>query len=144
MATQTVSGRPRLVHPLFVGLGSALLMAALFTDFMYYSNSLIQWSNFSTWLILGGLVLALASVIVLAIEAVLGRTGPVSRLDFILLAVAVVLSIINELVHTRDGWTTVVPTGIALSAIVFILLLVAGLRGWTVTIARVRNRGESK
>ena len=144
MATRTVSGTPRLVHPFFIGLGGALLMAALFTDFMYHSNSLIQWSNFSTWLILGGLVLALASVIALAIEVVLGRTGRIRRLDLILLTVAVVVSIFNELVHTRDGWTTVVPTGIALSSIVFILLLVAGLRGWTVTTARVANRAESK
>lgn len=144
MATRSVLERPRLVHRFFIGAGGALLMAALFTDFMYQSNSLIQWSNFSTWLILGGLVLALASAIVLAIEVFLGRTGPISRFDFILLAVAVVLSIFNELVHTRDAWTTVVPTGITLSAVVFILLLIAGLRGWSVTTARVANRGESK
>ena len=144
MATRTVSGTPRLAHPFFIGAGGALLMAALFTDFMYRSNSLIQWSNFSTWLILAGLVLALASVIVLAIEVVLGRTGPISWFDFILLAVAVVLSIFNELVHTRDAWTTVVPTGIILSAIVFVLLLIAGLRGWSVTAARGANRGDSK
>ena len=144
MAPQTIRDKPRLAHPFFIGLGGALLMSALFTDIMYYSNSLVQWSNFSAWLILGGLVLALVAAIFLAIEVVLGRTGPISWPDFALLAIAAVLSIFNELVHTRDAWTTVVPTGITLSAIVALLLLIAGLRGWTVTAVRAAGRGEKK
>lgn len=126
----------RPIYPFFVGLGGALLMAALFTDYMYSSNSLMQWSNFSAWLILGGLVLALVSAIILAIEMLLHRTGPIRWLDFAVLAVAAILSIINEFIHTRDAWTTVVPSGITLSAIVAALLLIAGLRGWAVTDAK--------
>jgi uncharacterized membrane protein len=134
----------RLLHPFFVGLGGALLMAALFSDYMYYSNALIQWSNFSAWLILGGLILALVAGIFLVIDVILGRTGPIKWPDFTLLAVAAALSIVNELIHTRDAWTTVVPTGITLSVIVSILLLIAGLRGWSVTAVRAADRGESQ
>ena len=139
-----VSGVSRPVHPFFVGLGGALLMAALFTDYMYSHNSLIQWSNFSTWLILGGLVLALIAAIFLVIDVVLGWAGPIRWLDFGLLAAAAILSIVNELVHTRDAWTTVVPTGITLSAIVAILLLIAGVRGWTVTRVGLAAREEAR
>ena len=128
-----VRGAPRLLHPFFVGFGGSLLMAALFTDYMYSSNSLIQWSNFSTWLILGGLVLALLAAIMLLIDIFVIGAGPIRWIDFGLLAVATFLSIMNELVHTRDAWTTVVPTGITLSIIVTILLLIAGMRGWAVT-----------
>jgi uncharacterized membrane protein len=53
-----------------------------------------------------------------------------------LLAAAAILSIVNVLVHTRDAWTSVVPTGITLSAIVAALLLVAGIRGWSATAIR--------
>jgi uncharacterized membrane protein len=130
----------KLVHPFFISLGGTLLMAALFTDFMYSSNGLMQWSNFSGWLITGGLVLALVSAIILLAEVALRRAGPIRWLDFILLAVATVLSIVNVLVHTRDAWTSVVPTGITLSAIVAVLLLVAGIRGWTVTAPRASVR----
>lgn len=126
----------RPLHPFFISLGGALLMAALFTDFMYSSNALMQWSNFSAWLITGGLVLALISAIILAVEVAMGRAGAIRWLDFILLAAAAVLSIVNVLVHTRDAWTSVVPTGITLSAIVTALLLIAGVRGWTVTAPR--------
>ncbi|HYX45222.1 MAG TPA: DUF2231 domain-containing protein [Sphingomicrobium sp.] len=126
----------KLLHPFFISLGGTLLMAALFTDYMYSSNSLMQWSNFSGWLIAGGLVLALISAIVLVAEVALGRAGRIRWLDFILVAAAAILSIVNVLVHTRDAWTSVVPTGITLSAIVAVLLLVAGIRGWRVTALR--------
>ena len=137
----TLSG-PRLLHPFFVGLGGTLMMAALFTDYMYSTNSLIQWSNFSTWLILGGLVLALLAAIFLLIDILVFGAGPISWIDFGLLSLATILSIFNELVHTRDAWTTVVPTGTTLSLIVAILLLIAGLRGWTVAGPGVARTGE--
>ncbi|WP_404712406.1 DUF2231 domain-containing protein [Sphingomonas sp. MMS24-J13] len=129
-------------HPFFVGLGGALLMAALATDAMYSSNALMQWANFSAWLITGGLVLALIAAIVLLIELALGRTGPIRWLDFGLLAGAAILSLVNVFVHTRDAWTSVVPTGITLSIIVTLLLLVAGLRGWRVTAIGRAGRGD--
>jgi len=117
-------------------------MAAAFTDYMYSSNSLMQWANFSAWLITGGLVLALVSVIVLLIDFALRRAGPIRLLDFSLVAAAALLSLANIFVHTRDAWTSVVPTGITLSIIVTILLLVAGLRGWRVTAFKTAGHGE--
>ena len=145
MARSVVAKRaPRLLHPFFVSLGGALLMAALFTDYMYYCNSLMQWSNFSAWLIAGGLVFALIALVFLLIDFGLGRAGRVSWLDLILLGAAAILSLFNVLVHTRDAWTTVVPTGITLSAIVTILLLVAGIRGWAVTGERLAEQGENQ
>lgn len=146
MVRRVVGAAPisRLFHPFFVGLGGALLMAALFTDYMYSSNALMQWANFSAWLITGGLVVALIAAIVLLVEISLGRTGPIRWLDFGLVAAAAILSLVNVFVHTRDAWTSVVPTGITLSVIVSILLLVAGLRGWCITAAKVAERGASQ
>ena len=142
MARRVSSGVPRLLHPFFVGLGGALLMSALFTDTMYSSNSLMQWSNFSAWLILGGLVLALVAAVALVIDIFAFGTGPISWIDFGLLGSAAILSIFNELVHTRDAWTSVVPTGVTLSLIVTVLLLIVGVRGWTVTRDRIAEAGE--
>jgi uncharacterized membrane protein len=122
--------RQRLLHPFFAGLGGTLLIAALFTDWMYSSNALVQWANFSAWLIAGGLVLALVAAVVLVIERVTGRAGAIRWVDFGLLAAAALLSLVNVLVHTRDAWTSVVPAGITLSAVVAVLLVIAGVRGW--------------
>jgi uncharacterized membrane protein len=107
---------------------------------MYSGNALMQWANFSAWLITGGLAMALIAAIILLVEVWLGRAGPIRWVDFSLLGVAAILSIVNAFVHTRDAWTSVVPTGIILSAIVAILLVIAGLRGWSVTGSGVAGR----
>ncbi len=133
---------PMPVHPFFIGLGGTLLIAALFTDWMYSENSLMQWANFSAWLITGGLVLALVAVIVLLLEMALLRLGPVRWIDLVLVGAAALLSLVNVFVHTRDAWTSVAPTGITLSLVVAILLLIAGLRGWRVTAIRSFERGD--
>lgn len=38
--------------------------------------------------------------------------------------VAMILALVNSLVHARDGWTAVVPTGLILSAITVLVLIV--------------------
>lgn len=133
-----------LLHPFFVSLGGTLLIAAFLSDIMYSQNALIQWSNASEWLIAVGLVLALIAAIVLLIEVLTGRAGPISWLDFILLAVAAILSIVNAFVHSRDAWTTVVPQGIWLSGISALLLIIVGLRGWSATEIPAVREGEPR
>jgi len=44
-------------------------------------------------------------------------------------AVAVMLSLTNAFVHSRDGYTAVVPTGLTLSALVVVILLVTTWAG---------------
>jgi uncharacterized membrane protein len=46
------------------------------------------------------------------------------------------LSLLNAFVHSRDGYTAVVPQGLCLSAIVTVLLLVIGWRGWSLAALR--------
>jgi uncharacterized membrane protein len=48
-------------------------------------------------------------------------------------AAAVVLSILNVLVHSRDGYTAGVPMGLTLSGVVLVVLLFAISPGWTLT-----------
>ena len=140
MANKDRAGNPpRLLHPILVGPAAALLITAVITDYMYYSTSLMQWANFSAWLILFGLIMALVAAIFLLIDVLLERTGPINWLAFVILLVAAVLSIFNAFVHSRDAWTSVVPTGITLSAIVAILLIVVSFRGWSVTAPRIRE-----
>jgi len=140
-----LNGRVRrrwLLHPFFVSLGGSLLIAAFGTDIMYSQNALMQWSNASEWLIAVGLLLALVAAIVLLVEVLIGTARPIRWLDFILLAAAALLSIVNAFVHSRDAWTTVVPQGIWLSGVSALLLVIVGVRGWTVTDKRVLREGD--
>ena len=52
-------------------------------------------------------------------------------------AVVITLSLINVFIHSRDGYTAVVPTGLILSAIVVAVLLFTGWTGWAMV---SRNR----
>jgi len=109
---------------------------------MYWNTSNWQWANSSAWLITAGLVLALIATIFLIIDLLSRRAGRVKWLSFLLVAAAALLSLLNVFVHSRDGWTSVVPEGISLSAIVTILLLMAAASGWTVTRVRTTLSGD--
>ena len=120
-----------LLHPFLVSIGGTLLIAAFPSDVMYSQTSLMQWSNASEWLIGAGLVFALLAALSLGAELLRRRWLRISWVDFILLAVATLLSLVDAFVHSRDAWTTVEPEGIWLSGISALLLVIVGLRGWT-------------
>jgi uncharacterized membrane protein len=52
--------------------------------------------------------------------------------------------LVNVFVHSRDAWTSVVPEGIWLSAVVAILLVIEAFRGWTATTAPVVRESDSE
>ena len=130
-------GGPRaLLHRGFISAGGILLIAAFGTDCTYYATALWQWANFSAWLITAGLIVTLVAVILLLIDFATGRAGRLNTASFILVAGAALLSLVNSFVHSRDAWSSVVPQGILLSALSTILLLIAGARGWSLTVSR--------
>jgi uncharacterized membrane protein len=45
--------------------------------------------------------------------------------------VLLLVALLNTLVHTRDAWTSVVPTGLILSVITVLILPFTGWLGWS-------------
>jgi uncharacterized membrane protein len=131
-----------LLHPFLVSIGGSLLIAAFPSDVMYSQTSLMQWSNASEWLIGTGLIFALLAAVALAVELLLGRGLRISWIDFVLLAAAALLSLVNAFVHSRDAWTTVEPEGIWLSGLSALLLLIVGLRGWSALVLPCDRAGD--
>jgi len=87
-------------------------------------------------LIAGGLVMAALVAVTAVIDLASGRQRPawLCALGYMF---AVLLSLLNVFVHSRDGYTAVVPTGLTLSAVVVaILFLVATSATWTLTSRR--------
>jgi uncharacterized membrane protein len=136
---------PALLHPGLIGAGAALLIGVLVTDILYWRTLLPEWETFSIWLLTGGLILAAMSGLGLLLDVRLGRMPGISRERFLALGAAALLSLLNAFIHSRDGYTAVVPQGLGLSAIVAVLLLVVGRRGWSLCVARpsptVSSRG---
>jgi uncharacterized membrane protein len=95
----------------------------------------VMWERFSIWLIMAGLVAAGLAVVAYVADLAGGR-----RIDRPLwpravgYALAVLLALINAFVHSRDGYTAVVPTGLMLSGLVVAVLLL------TASAAALANR----
>ena len=109
-------------------------VGTLITDVAYFATAEMMWADFSAWLLTVGLIMGVLAAIAGLIDFLSNRLIRVQRpawphmLGNILV---LVLSTFNALVHSRDAWTSVVPTGLILSAIVVLILPVTGWLGWS-------------
>ena len=119
-------------HPfsaLFLPVPIVCFTGALITDLVYVnSGGNLLWLNFSSWLLLAGLMFALVAGILMLVD--LARLPQLrTRIgwgSFGLLAAAAIIEFVNSLIHARDGWTAVVPAGLILSAIGAIVIMSHG------------------
>ena len=118
-------GRP--IHKILVSFSAAYFAGALVTDLAYWQMPDVLWERFSIWLITAGLIMAGVATIAYVID--LAGRRQIDRPTWprvVGYGIAVLLSLINAFVHSRDGYTAVVPTGLMLSGLViFVLLLTA-------------------
>ena len=135
MATATIERRrPAVLHPVHAVLLAAtlpLFLGALLSDLAYSQSYEVQWANFSSWLIAGGLVFGGFALLWAAIDLLrVDRRGGRRLLSFLLLLAAWVLGLINALVHAKDAWARM-PDGLILSVVVLLLILGAVWTGFS-------------
>jgi uncharacterized membrane protein len=125
----TAKPRGRPIHKLLVSFSAAYFAGALVTDLVYWQMPDVMWERFSIWLITAGLIVAGLAAIAYAIDLAGGRQIDRPAWPRVVgYALAVLLSLINAFVHSRDGYTAVIPTGLMLSGlVVVVLLLTAGV-----------------
>lgn len=125
--------RSHPVHGMLSAYPLALFTAALVSDIAYANTAQMQWANFSVWLIAGGLLMGVLAAIAGIIDAVTHRGIPRRRPwpHSIGVALMLLLALFNAFVHSRDAWTSVVPTGLTLSAIVAALAVVTSWMGYS-------------
>src|SRR5690348_8766591 len=111
-STASIARHP--IHPMLVPFPIVCFVGALITDIAYAETAEIQWANFSAWLLLAGLIMAVFAAIAGVIDF-LGdrriRSIAAAWVHGIGNAVAVILAIFNSFIHSRDAYTSVVPTG---------------------------------
>ena len=118
---------------MLVPIPVACFVGTLLTDITYAQTANIQWVNFSSWMLAVGLIVALFAVIAGVIDFFGDRRIRDLRAVWIHAignAAALVIAIVNAFVHSRDGYTAVVPTGLILSSLTVLILLVTGWMGW--------------
>ena len=118
------------IHKVLVSFSAAYFTGALVTDLAYWHVPDVLWERFSIWLITAGLIMAglaaIAYVFDLANNTSIERPAWPRAVGY---AIAVLLSLANAFVHSRDGYTAVVPLGLTLSALVVIILLLTAWVG---------------
>jgi uncharacterized membrane protein len=120
------SDRGRPIHSLLASFSAAYFAGALVTDLVYWQMPDVMWERFSIWLIMAGLVTAGLAVFAYVINIVAGRRRRRAAWPRLVgYAIAVCLAVISAFIHSRDGYTAVVPSGLMLSASVVAVLLLA-------------------
>jgi uncharacterized membrane protein len=92
------------------------------------------WADMSAWLLTVGLIICVFAVVAGLFDFLSERRIRELRAAWIHVfgnVAALVLSILNALIHTRDAYTSVVPSGLILSGLVVLILLVTGWNGWS-------------
>lgn len=135
MAARSAPGSLRPLHPLhaiLLGFPFSLFLGALLSDLAYSASFQVQWANFASWLIAGGLLVGAFALLWALVD--LFRSGTARRgratVYFAVLLAMWVLGFVNALVHAKDAWATM-PEGLYLSAMAALLALVAAWIGYS-------------
>ena len=125
----SIAGRP--VYAIFLSVAVVCFTATVLTDLTYEgSDGNLVWLEFSTWLVAAGLLFGAIALLLMLIDRLRG----VGWAALLVLLCTWIVELFNSLIHARDGWTAVVPTGLILSVIGAVLALLAG---WLSHSARV-------
>lgn len=132
------SSTPRVgmhpIHPMLVPFPIACFVGTLVTDIAYWATAEMQWANFSAWLLFAGLIVGGLAAIAGLIDFLGNRLIRGLRYAWLHMvgnAIVLLLALFNTFVHSRDAWTSVVPTGLVLSVLTVLVMLFTGWLGWT-------------
>jgi uncharacterized membrane protein len=108
-----------------------LLLGVLLSDLAYSSTYEIQWKNFASWLLVGGLVFAGFTLLWAIIDIVRAAPRTTRKIAYVsLLLVLWLLGFINALVHAGDAWASM-TAALVLSTIAVVLVMAATWLGFS-------------
>lgn len=120
----------RPLHAFLLAGTVPLFLGAMLSDIAYARSYQIQWNNFASWLLAGGLVVAGFALLCAVIDLFRshyrgGRVGSYTAV----LAITWIIGFINALVHAMDAWA-IMPAALVLSVMVVVLAAVASWLGF--------------
>jgi len=133
MAVLSSPNRDSAAYPLqslFVPFPLVCFTLTLAADFAYWqSGGNLIWLAFASWLLFAGLVFGAIGLLAGMIDVLRRRTRPLRPgfMAILLYIATLLLAFVNSLVHARDGWTAVIPFGLAISAATFVLAVLAAI-----------------
>ena len=86
----------------------------------------MMWANFSAWLVTVGVIVGVIAAIFGLIDFLSSRViraQPPAWPHALGNVAVLILATLNMFIHSRDAWTSVVPGGLTLSAVVVLILI---------------------
>jgi uncharacterized membrane protein len=120
----TIRSQPHPAHAFLAGATVPSFLGAALADYAYYSSSQVQWINFASWLIVGGLTFGAVALVCGALGLRRRGSATPALAGFLVLLAMWILGVFNALIHARDAWASM-PTGLVLSTLVALLSAVA-------------------
>jgi len=120
------------IHPMLVPFPIVCFIGTLLSDIAYWRTADMFWANVSAWLISAGVIMGLLAGIAGLIDFL---SNPLIRAQapawphMLGNVLVLVLAFFNMLIHSRDAWTSIFPTGLILSAVTVLILLFTGWLG---------------
>ena len=135
MVAVSTLGLARPLHPLqaiLLAFPFPLFLGALLSDIAYMATFHVQWANFASWLIAGGLFVGAFALLWAVIDLFRVRAAHRKRQGIYVLVLLGTwgFGFINALIHAKDAWATM-PEGLYLSIITVVLALVAAWMGYS-------------
>jgi uncharacterized membrane protein len=113
------------IHPMLTPVPIVCFIGALATDIAYAVTAEMMWADFSSWLLavgfIGGVLAAIAGLIDFLGNRLIRQEAPAWP-HLIGNLLVLVLAFLNNLIHTRDAYTSVVPTGLILSVLTVLVM----------------------
>lgn len=108
----------------------SLFLGAALADAAYAKTFHIQWNNFASWLLVGGLIFGAIALIFAIVDLFRARQRARGIVPYALvLLMAWVVGFFNALIHSRDAWASM-PTGLILSIVAVVLTFIAVCLGF--------------
>ncbi len=133
-STVRLAGSP--MFRILVSFPIACFCCALVTDLAYLKTADMTWADFSAWLLAVGMVFGVLAAVAGLVDLIRLRRTRASRPVWpVALGALIVLALglVNNFVHSRDAWTSVVPQGLVLSVLTVIVMLATAWFGATIT-----------
>jgi len=121
----TFTARPvaiDLLHATLLSFPIACFSLTLITDIAYLKTVNLLWLHFSEWLLFAGLVFGVISALVFLLDYAIRRVRP-SWGAVVAGIVVLLLATLNSFIHTADGWTAVMPFGLAVSLLTVVIMM---------------------
>lgn len=115
-------------HTTLTYFAAAFFTLTLLTDLAYMQTTILMWKDFSSWLLFAGLVAGWLGVALWLVRLAVYRQRQLWSI-IVVNSMVLAATFLNSLLHAGDGWTYIVPWGIAVSIATCILMLASAALG---------------